>query len=170
MATSATSIIPVEEYLATSYEPECEYLDGEVRQKAMPDSDHSRMQALFVGGFLALERRYQIWTLPEARVMVRPTRARVPDVCIVRGPARPPRLLTEPPLLCIEIISPTDTSDDLQDRVDDYLAMGVPCVWVVNPRTRRGWMYTSDGIKEAKDGILHMRNPDISIPIPALFD
>ena len=54
--------------------------------------------------------------------------------------------------------------------MDDYLAMGVPFVWVLSPRSRRGWIHTPDGIKEAKDGILRTSNPDLAIPLSALFD
>jgi Uma2 family endonuclease len=55
--------------------------------------------------------------------------------------------------------------DDVQERIDDYLAFGVPHVWVVNPRKRRAFHYTADGIREAKDGILRSTNPDIAVPI-----
>jgi len=32
--------------------------------------------------------------------------------------------------------------------------MGVPYVWLIDPATRRAWIHTSDGGREAKDGIL----------------
>ena len=35
----------------------------------------------------------------------------------------------------------------LQDKIDDYLAFGVPCVWVIRPETQRAWMLT--GMKQA---------------------
>ena len=43
------------------------------------------------------------------------------------------------------------------------------CVWVINPETRRAWILTSDGSREAKDGVL--RNPagDLEIPLAAIF-
>ena len=57
---------------------------------------------------------------------------------------------------------------DMQDRIDDYLSFGVPNVWVVNPRTRRAFAYTPDGMQEARDGILRTQNPDIELPLSAL--
>jgi Uma2 family endonuclease len=53
----------------------------------------------------------------------------------------------------------------MQERIDDYLAFGVPHVWVVNPRKSRAFQYTPDGMREAKDGILRTANPEIIVPI-----
>ena len=39
MAT--TSFVPVEEYLNTSYEPDCEYVDGEMLQRNMGEPEHA---------------------------------------------------------------------------------------------------------------------------------
>ena len=57
---------------------------------------------------------------------------------------------------------------DMQERIDDYLSFGVENVWVVHPRTRRGFLYTAEGIREAKDGVLRSANPDIEVPLAEL--
>src|SRR5580698_1605470 len=41
--TTGTAV-SVEEYLRTSYEPNCEYIDGVLIQKPMPTTGHSRLQ------------------------------------------------------------------------------------------------------------------------------
>jgi Uma2 family endonuclease len=41
-----------------------------------------------------------------------------------------------PPLLAVEIRSPSDRDDDVETKVDEYLAAGVPLVWVISPRRR----------------------------------
>lgn len=47
MATApAAPFVSVEDYLKTDYEPHCEYLDGVLLSKPMPDRLHSRLQAL----------------------------------------------------------------------------------------------------------------------------
>ncbi len=38
------------------------------------------------------------------------------------------------PPLVVEILSPSDTTDEIDDKVDAYLAAGVMLVWTVNPR------------------------------------
>ena len=45
-------------------------------------------------------------------------------------------LLDGVPTLCVEITSPNDTLDQVEEKVDEYLAAGVPLVWVVSPRRR----------------------------------
>ncbi len=57
---------------------------------------------------------------------------------------------------------------EIRERVDDYLAFGVPCVWVLEPRTRRAFLYTADGMHEAKDGILRAEGTKIAVPLAAL--
>jgi Uma2 family endonuclease len=50
-----------------------------------------------------------------------------------------------PPLLCIEILSWDDRMIEMQERVDDYLAMGVVMVWLVDPRRRKGFVVSALG-------------------------
>jgi len=45
-------------------------------------------------------------------------------------------LLEGPPLLAVEILSPSDKQEDIDEKVEEYLAAGVALVWVVNPRFR----------------------------------
>jgi len=48
--------------------------------------------------------------------------------------------VTTPPLLCVEVLSPDDRMVDMQGKIDDYLAMGVPAIWVVNPSSRKAFV------------------------------
>lgn len=45
-------------------------------------------------------------------------------------------MIEGPPTLIAEVLSPNDTQDEVGERVDEYLANGVPVVWVVSPRFR----------------------------------
>ena len=38
------------------------------------------------------------------------------------------------PDLAVEVVSPSDTTVEVQDKVDDYLAGGTKMIWVINPR------------------------------------
>jgi Uma2 family endonuclease len=166
MATA--TLVPLNEYLATGYRPDCEYIDGELRERKMGETDHSRLQALLIGFLLMREKQWGIIVLPEQRVQVTATRYRVPDIVVVRGPLPSSPILREPPFLCIEILSRDDSMYDMQERIDDYLNMGIPHVWVVNPRSRRAFLYTPDCMREAKDGILRTADPEIELPMAEL--
>jgi Uma2 family endonuclease len=67
-------------------------------------------------------------------------------------------------LLVVEVLSKDDRAADLQEKIDDYLAFGIPFVWVVNPRTQRGFIYTSEGMRQPADGAL--RAEEIDLPLP----
>ena len=45
------------------------------------------------------------------------------------------------------LASPCDRLTEMQDRIDDYLSFGVRYVWLINPRTRQAYVYTSAGIR-----------------------
>jgi len=63
----------------------------------------------------------------------------VPDLFVLTAGAQP-EVLTDPPLLVIEILSPDDSYSDTQERAQDYRAMGVETVWIIDPKTRTGRM------------------------------
>lgn len=135
----------------------------------MGEWDHGRLQALLVLVLARFEKRLGARVATDVRLQVKPTRFRVPDVCLVLGPGTQEQILTTPPFLCIEILSPEDRMGRMQERIADYVEMGVPFVWVVNPQTQKGWIYTADGAREAKDGVLRTTNPEIAVPLADLF-
>ena len=59
---------------------------------------------------------------------------------------------------------------DMLERVEDYLTMGVLCVWVIDPRSRRGFEYTRDGMNEARGGVLRVNRTPIEVPLSAIFE
>jgi Uma2 family endonuclease len=166
----SSTLISVEEYLATPYRPDCEYVEGEIRERNVGEYDHGRMQAMLAAVFMRREKQWGVRVIVEQRVQVRVNRFRVTDLCVLERSQKPTPIIYTPPFLCIEILSPGDTLYSMQERIDDYLAFGVPYVWVINPASRRGWVYTKDAIVEAKDGILRTSNPNIEVPIAELFD
>jgi Uma2 family endonuclease len=137
MAT--TTPISVAEYLHTSYRPDREYIDGEIRERNVGKWEHARVQWLLALWFGKHEQEWGITGSTEQRMQVTPTRIRIPDLVILTaGPQ--PDILVDPPLLVIEILSPDDTYTDTQERTHDYWAMGVSTVWIIDPRTRTGRM------------------------------
>ena len=57
--TSAIQV-SVSEYLHTSYRPDREYIDGEVRERNAGKREHARVQALLAAWFIAHEA---LWSL-----------------------------------------------------------------------------------------------------------
>jgi Uma2 family endonuclease len=162
--------ISVTEYLNTTYRPDRDYVDGEILERNLGERDHSQPQALLAAYFLVRKNEWGLWALTEQRVQVTPHRFRVPDVCVLHADAPYEQIVNAPPLICVEILSNDDTFASIVERLDDYVAMGVVNIWVIDPRLRRGYRYTGEGFLEAKDGVLRTSNPDIAVPLTALFD
>jgi Uma2 family endonuclease len=167
---AASTQISVDEYLRTSYRPDCDYVDGEVLERNLGERDHSRPQGLIYAFLFSREKEWRIVVLPEQRVQVKPHRFRIPDVCVLREDDPDEPIVHAPPLICIEILSKDDTFKSVTERLDDYLAMGVPNVWVIEPHTRRGYVYNADGLLEAKDGTLRAVNSEIAVPLASIFE
>jgi Uma2 family endonuclease len=118
------------EYLGATYRPDCEYIDGEIRERNVGKWQHARLQWLLAGWFMNHELEWNVTGSTEQRTQVSATRVLIADVAVLR-PGPQPDILTEPPLLVIEILSPDDTYSDLQERCQDYRAMGVENIWIV---------------------------------------
>jgi Uma2 family endonuclease len=140
MATAVQ--LSIGEYMRTSFRPDCEYIDGEVRERNVGKWEHSRIQVLLAVWFSSKESQWGVLTATEQRVWVSATRIRIPDVILVREEQQPD-VTTEPPLLVVEILSPDDSYSDTEERAKDYFRMGVSTVWIIDPKTRTGRMCDS---------------------------
>ena len=55
-------------------------------------------------------------------------------------------------------------------RINDYLAMGVQAVWVLDPETKQAYTATAaDGLREVKGGVLRLESPEIVLPLNEVF-
>jgi Uma2 family endonuclease len=135
MATSVQ--ISLAEYLGTNYRPDREYIDGEVLERNMGQYEHARVQAALAAWFWGKERDWQIQVVTEWRTQVSETRVRIPDLVIVK-PGPQAKVLAEPPVLVIEILSPDDSYSETKRRATDYIEMGAHTVWIIDPETRSG--------------------------------
>jgi Uma2 family endonuclease len=164
------TLVSVEEYLSTSYRPDREYVDGVVLERNLGEDDHSSLQTALAAYFSVRQKQWNIRVRVEQRVQVLSTRFRVPDLCVVLLSVPREPIITKPPFICIEILSKNDTVESMQERIDDYLAFGVSYVWVINPRSRRAFVHTTEGSHEAKDGTLRTENPELIVPLAEVFD
>jgi Uma2 family endonuclease len=162
---SATQI-PVSEYLDTVYRPDCEYIDGEVLERNAGKWSHARIQWLLAAWFGSHESVWNVIGSTEQRLRVSSTRIRVPDLVVLR-PGPQPDVLEAPPLLVIEILSPDDSFSSIQERCQDYLAMGVETVWIVDPKTRSGRMCRRSGWVAAER--LEVADTPIHVSLDQLF-
>jgi Uma2 family endonuclease len=163
------TLVSVDEYLNTSYHPDCDYVDGRIVERNLGERDHSELLAELIIYLSALRSKLGLHIFPEQRVQISPTRYRVPDICVVVGPRPATQILQEPPFLCIEILSKDDRVGDMQEKIDDYLGFGVQYIWVINPKNRKAHVHTATSIREVKDGNLSTQNPDITVSLAEIY-
>ena len=126
--------VPLEVYLRSSeYEPDAEYVDGEIEERPMGEFDHAAWQLAIIKWFLRHEEEWNIEVLPELRVQTAPTRFRVPDVTVLDRSLPVEKIITHPPIAVFEVLSPEDTLSRLKRKLEDYRTMGIPQIWVIDP-------------------------------------
>lgn len=163
------TLISVEEYLAASYRPDCDYVDGRIEERNLGEWDHASLQAAIAAFFVVRRKQWGISVATTLRVQVKANRFRVPDVCVVLGEPKE-QVLTRPPFLCVEILSPEDRMNRVQERIDDYLAMGVRYVWVLDPSNHHVYTATlAAGLQEFKGEVLRTKDPVLELPLAEVF-
>ena len=129
----ATTLISVEEYLKTSAGPDCEYVRGVIKERAVGELDHASWQGALVRWFSEHKSDWNIRVYPELRVQVAADNYRVPDVTVLSRNSPREQIVTQPPLAVFEILSPRDTMIDMLEKLADYEQMGIPAIWVIRP-------------------------------------
>jgi Uma2 family endonuclease len=166
----ATVLMSVEEYLASSFDDgDLEYVDGELLEYNMGEIDHGNVQGLIYAWFLARRSQLGVYPLVEVRTRVSPKRYRIPDISVVRGSKPTGRVITESAPLVIEVLSPEDRASRMEAKIDDYLRFGIGCVWVIDPETGNGHIYTAERRIAVEDGIFRVTDPAIEMNFAELF-
>jgi Uma2 family endonuclease len=152
MATS--SAVPVEVYLRTTYHPDMEYLEGQLVERHVGEYFHSRLQSLIVGALGSRERmrRFRIFLAQRVQMRDRP-RYRIPDICAKALPHQITPILHKPDL-AIEVVSPDDEAAELLAKIGDYLAAGIPHIWVIDPYKRTLLEANEAGIQQVENQVL----------------
>jgi Uma2 family endonuclease len=158
--------ISIHEYLGSSYRPDREYVDGEIRERNVGKYEHARVQALLARWFGNHEQEWGVQVVTEQRLQVSQTRVRIPDVTLLT-PGAQPDVIVDPPLLIVEILSPDDSYSDTQERAQDYRAMGVETVWIIDPKTRSGRMCSgADWVESSR---LEVKGTPLYVNLPDVF-
>jgi Uma2 family endonuclease len=80
------------------------------------------------------------------------------------------QILTKPPFLCIEVLSPEDRMTRIIDRINDYLEMGVPYVWVLDPKLKIAYTATAaEGLREVRSKTVRTENPELVVSLDEVF-
>ena len=170
MSAPTKTLISVEEYLSTSYRPDCDYVDGRIEERNLGERTHGRLQLRIGAYFLARQEEWNTFAVTECRIRVKPTRIRIPDVSVFLGDPDE-EVPTKPPFICIEVLSPEDRMNRVRTRLQDFLDMGVAYVWILDPYAKTAYVATAGaGLREVPDGTLRTENPTFEVPLADLFE
>jgi Uma2 family endonuclease len=167
MATS--TLVPVSEYLATAYRPDCDYVDGQLQERNLGELDHGSLQLAIAVLLNNRRHEWRIRVVPELRVQVAANRFRVPDLCVISADAPREQVVQSAPLLCIEILSPEDTLSRMVERVHDFLNMGVRQVWIFDPRLRSAMVCEGAAMVEHTSGQLVLPGTQVTVELAEVF-
>ncbi len=153
-ASPKTEVTP-EELLAMPDGGHYELIDGELKERHV--SVLSNFIALEIGGILRNHcRQHNLGWLFAAELGYRcfpwkPSKVRRADVSYIRRDRYSWHQLTQdgfmtiPPDLAVEVVSPNDYANELEEKVEEYLRAGVRLVWVVYPDIHAVHVHRADG-------------------------
>ncbi len=173
--TMGTATLPtrtplsLDEYLQTSYHPDCDFVDDHLEERPVGEYEHNNLQAALIAWFFVRGPQWNVRVLPEQRTRVGETRVRVPDVCLVPRDAPIEKVRITPPILCIEILSPEDRTSRTVRVLHDYLEMGVEHLWLFDPIDRVALTYTATGLQLVRGARLTLPNSPVYLDLPELF-
>ena len=146
-------LVSIEQYLAASYpDGDREYLDGVVVERNVGTPGHSALQKILIVHLAAFEKRLKIAVRPECRARIAATRYRVPDVLVMERPFRQTaRVVLEPPLLIVEIVSPEDKHSETLGRFREYEELGVRYIVQMDPEDRTTYMFIRGDLMRRDD-------------------
>jgi Uma2 family endonuclease len=160
------TLISVEEYLHTSYDPDVEYVDGVLVERNVGDWLHSLVQSNLI---IAFGRKYpNIKAVPGLRGKVKETRYRLPDVSVLLS-APQTRVLLEAPFIAIEIPSEADSMSRVIEKLKEYAAIGTPHIWVFDPRVKLMFTFRSNSLQEVEGDAIATDEPRLELTRGEVF-
>jgi Uma2 family endonuclease len=156
-------------------EPEYNISDYErERGKPMPNEIHGTTQANLLAIFIGRYKK-QFRFISELTIELGDKTA-VPDISIYKRYEIPwgedvPAAKVEPPLVAIEIISPSQTFVEMRDKTRKYFAQGVKSCWIVQPELQIiSVFHPGEKPQTFTSGMVEDSAVGIQIPIEEVFE
>jgi len=158
----------------------CELIDGILVEKPMGyyESYIAATLIRLLGNFV-VEHDLGVVTGADGMMRLAPGLVRIPDVSFVAWEKLPGRRLPRQaipdliPDLAVEVLSEGNTPREMARKLDEYFALGVQIVWLINPMTETTEVYTSRQHPTVLDTSATLEGgmilPGFTLPLSALF-
>lgn len=145
-----TQLITVKEFEQMTFDDaHVELVKGEIVQMTPAGGNHGEV-ALAIGALIrTYVRQHQLGKAYAAEtgfvLSHNPDTVRAPNVAFIAADrARPyESFVDSAPDLVVEVVSPGDSHQEVEQKVLDYLDAGTKLIWIVQPRTRTITVYRS---------------------------
>jgi Uma2 family endonuclease len=130
-----------------------ELVRGELRVTPPAGGPHGLTSANLLGMLWAHVKQHSLGRVfadaTGYELIALPSTVRVPDLSFVRTERLPahgvvPGLMKMAPDLAVEVLSPSETASELEEKLDDYLSAGTPAIWVADPVRRTVMIVAAD--------------------------
>lgn len=142
-------VMSEEQYLDWVFKQEAsaEWVAGEVVLMSPADLDHSDLQGWLLSVLRGFAEEHKLGRILHDMLLrlSRQKRYRIPDIFFVaetRLHILNPTMLSEPPDLVVEIVSPDCRVRDRQEKLDDYAQFGIAEYWILDPASESLDAYT----------------------------
>ena len=139
-------LMTVDEFLTASVpDGKAELVRGELRVTPPPGAPHGAAATnlvLLLGVHVNANRLGRVFGDSFGYILTQlPQTVRVPDLSFVQADRLPPEgigpgLLRFAPDLAVEVLSPSESASELEEKLADYTAAGTRLIWVVDPARR----------------------------------
>ncbi|HLF03134.1 MAG TPA: Uma2 family endonuclease [Anaerolineales bacterium] len=182
IAPTITKLITGEELLALGDIGPCELIDGRIFYMSPTNVEHAIIEFLLGGELTQFVQKRKLGRVIGGEVGIytrrNPDRIRGADIAFVsleRMPSKPPKgFLTTAPELVVEVMSPDDRWQDVNDKIEEYFSIGVQQVWIVEPDNRAVRIYRSatEMQKLSESDVLKGEGPltGFEMPVAKLFE
>ena len=151
MNMSVETLVTVEEYLNTSYDPDVEYVDGVLEERNGGDWLPSTVQSNVL--FFLRTKYRNVYVRAELRSQTRATRFRLPDVCVLLTPLKTKYVL-DAAYVAVEVLSEDDRMPHVIEKLEEYERKGVPNIWLIDPRLKKISVFSNGTLTEVRREII----------------
>ena len=145
-APPAPTTMTLEEFLESDLEG-YEYIEGELIPTMPTSLKHGTISIKLGSRLFQHVRENQLGDVYTASGFRVGERMLIPDVAFLskaRIPDDTDKASPIPPDLAVEVVSPTDVSDRIEEKAFAYLDAGTQLVWVLRPRSKTVMVYRSE--------------------------
>jgi Uma2 family endonuclease len=144
-----------------------ELIDGLPEQKALGSKAHSLLQGIL---YRMLEE-LGFTAYPELTLTISKTWEPIPDVAGNLGPVTDEVYQSQPVAVVIEILSPSDSFTQLDQKCRRYHEWGVLDILVFDPVSRRTWAWddAKDGLVPFQDRYQFRSQPETVLKLAEVF-